>query len=507
MAFTRDANHGKGEHELTYRMILIWYRVFPTLAIYFLHQLVQYGSWRDFPYLCQHVYTSEGACSALIDVCVELMNRQFEKDWFSVCTGHYTSISYVAKWIPREYKKFDWLYSRCVREWAMRNHPHFFQYAVLFPSYYKAIVKCKRMYRKQLSRLNHILDTTEIKQCSQEDSLLIPKNVSKYTLMKQPGMVFSDSELVSSLEERGASMEESMEESMEATTEKEICRHHFQQYYDKCLFSSSKKGRTKQTGILLPVSSYIKRAFGLMDSGNTTGSPARLLNKQWSIFSKQVLPKYLSREPFLPLLDVSLKMQLEPDDSFYTALGMAILVAQKSLLGRRIVMVDQFPTWIDFSESTSLIETVTLIRLKLRSSQNTVAHFQKAWDILSYWGNKQPALNHSFRLVVFSSFSKNVFDCSLWDGEHGSFFEPFRNSFQGECPLIVFWNVSRTGQLPCSPSQPGCFLFSGFSVGFLNQLFLLKDGQRFPTMYDHISSMVSAKPFSRLSRYIDMYCH
>jgi hypothetical protein len=357
------------------------------------------------------------------------------------------------------------------------------------------------MYRKKMSLLNSILDTTEIKQCSQNVSLLIPKNVSKYTLIKQPAIVFSNSDLFSSLPETN------METQTDKNKEKEICRNHFQEYYDKCIFSPSHKGRTKRKGLMLPVSSYIKKAFLLIDSEKTESYPARLLNKQWTVFSKQVLPKYLSREPVLPLLDVSLKMQMELDDSFYTALGMAILVAQKSSLGRRIMAVDQFPTWIDFSESTSLIETILLIRSKLRSSQNTIAHFQKALEILSYGGNENPSFHHSFRLVVFSSFTRNMSHCNWFDGEHGFLYESFQKKFKGECPMIVFWNVSRTGSLPCSPSQKGCFLFSGFSVGFLKELFLLKEGESFPTTYEHISSMVSVTHFSRMAQYIDTICH
>jgi len=511
MAFTRDAYHGKGEHELTYCMILVWYDVFPTLAIYFLHQLVQYGSWRDFPYLCHHVSLKKGVNHALIDICVEMMNRQLETDSNSLFSGNYSSISYVAKWIPREYKKFDWLHSRCVQEWAMKHHSYLFQHASVFSSYHKALTKCKGMYRKKIALLNHYLDTTEIKQCSRNESLLNPRNVSKYTLMKQPEIVVSDLSSVSLL-------------SQEREQEKQLCRQHFQQYYDTSIFSSSHKGRIKHKGISLPVSYYIQTAFALIDSGNTTGYSARLLNKQWTIFSKQVLPKHLSREPVLPLLDVSLKMQLEEHSVFYTAIGMAILVAQKSLLGRRILAVDQHPIWINFSESTSLIETLILLRSQLRSQERTYACFQKATDLLQSLFLLNPAMKSFLRLVVFSntfgSFGDNdsvEMDLTLGSGMYNM----FRNSFQGEPPHISFWNVGHSGNIPCSPFQPHCLLFSGSSVNVLKELFLFPSKKRTgggmrmesgvgseqdETSYQRIFNMISSTHYSGLSRYVDTIC-
>ena len=40
IAQTRDIVYGKGERKLTYMMIYIWYKFYPTLAIYAIHRLV-----------------------------------------------------------------------------------------------------------------------------------------------------------------------------------------------------------------------------------------------------------------------------------------------------------------------------------------------------------------------------------------------------------------------------------------------------------------------------------
>jgi hypothetical protein len=62
IAQTRDMVYGKGERELTYMMLLVWYKYFPVLSIYALRLMTQnikdsglfssYGSWSDIKYFC-----------------------------------------------------------------------------------------------------------------------------------------------------------------------------------------------------------------------------------------------------------------------------------------------------------------------------------------------------------------------------------------------------------------------------------------------------------------------
>jgi hypothetical protein len=59
---SRDCMMGKGEHEITYCMLAIWYKYYPVLAIFALHSFVKpieenqpYGSWRDIKYFCDYL--------------------------------------------------------------------------------------------------------------------------------------------------------------------------------------------------------------------------------------------------------------------------------------------------------------------------------------------------------------------------------------------------------------------------------------------------------------------
>jgi hypothetical protein len=472
MAFTRDSTFGKGEHDLCYRMIRVWYLLFPSLALYFLHQIVKYGSWRDLPHLCHHLYCSggyKGENMSIIEYVVDMMNRQLEKDCRAFHAGEYELISSLAKWIPREHKQMNWLNSLCVKRWMQEFHGYILYSAVEPLSLFKAINKGKRMYRKKISLLNHFLDTTEIKQCSRQESFIVPERVSKYTLMRQPGLVFGDGVV---------------------RPQKQHCRDQFRSYYETHLFRQS--GRSKKKGILLPVSHYVKEAYLLLDAEVLDVYRARVLNKQWILYLRLIFDASYLRSSIavLPLLDVSFFMQMADNEGFYAAVGLAILAAQNSSLGRRIMVVDQFPTWIDFSASTSFIETISILRTSIQGSQQTFADFPTAMDQIAL--SMYRSGGHLDKIVIFSRFSFSF--------EEGSLYDQWMTRFDTRRPDIVFWHLSNGDlcKLPCSIYQKGCMLMSGYSANVLKELFV-PSVYRFP--YLDIQSLVCCYP--ELVKYID----
>jgi hypothetical protein len=96
IAYCRDVVRGKGERDLSYRIIFAFYQVFPILAIKALHLLFQarrglpmVGSWCDVKYFCKFVecHSSLGADDPLIVIMASIANRH---------------LSLSDKWIPRE---------------------------------------------------------------------------------------------------------------------------------------------------------------------------------------------------------------------------------------------------------------------------------------------------------------------------------------------------------------------------------------------------------------------
>jgi len=130
--YCRDVVRGKGERDLSYRMIFAFYQVFPILAIKALPLLFQarrglpmVGSWCDVKYFCKFVecHSSLGVDDPLIAIMASIANRH---------------LSLSGKWIPRERHHPD-LFSVFARDFTQTS-----------PRAILSSVK-KGLYRKRVS--------------------------------------------------------------------------------------------------------------------------------------------------------------------------------------------------------------------------------------------------------------------------------------------------------------------------------------------------------------------
>ena len=149
--YYRDIIMGKGERDISYRIIYAWYQVFPVLALKAIHLLffarfgtsIPIGSWCDVKYFCLLIekISPLGLYDPLISVVVSIANRQLYIDLSSIddCISN-VCISNVSKWIPRESHHSD-LFSIFVRDW--------------FSLHYIDSAK-KKLYRQIISRLSCI---------------------------------------------------------------------------------------------------------------------------------------------------------------------------------------------------------------------------------------------------------------------------------------------------------------------------------------------------------------
>jgi hypothetical protein len=103
----RDKVRGKGERDLSYRMVLSMFSVFPELASKALrHLILDYGGWNDVKYFCLFVEKEGADCEPLVSFAISLANKALRES----CDSN------VSKWIPREKGHKD-LYDRFVRDW------------------------------------------------------------------------------------------------------------------------------------------------------------------------------------------------------------------------------------------------------------------------------------------------------------------------------------------------------------------------------------------------------
>ena len=482
---TRDIYFGKGEHDISYMLLMVFYDNFPVLAIYAMHRFVQpndilnipYGSWRDIKYLCDYIRKNSPKKEnhGLIQYCITLMNSQLKTDYetwrFSIHARSRNHISNVSKWIPREYKKFHWLFNMLVLDWTKTNKPFLLNNNV--SSFYsKAILKAIRMYRRRVSLLNKALDTTEIKQCSQNWNEIDPKNIPCYTLMKQRSLMFGKSDKY------------------------QVCSKKIREHFDNNKNCSQYNGYfNKYLSNSYPVAFFVKEAIRLLKTDDNS-SEKDLLNKQWRMFSKTICINGFDN--VLPIIDASFYMQLNDSESFYSAIGYSILIAERSSFGKRILMVDYQSTWIVIDSETDFIDIIENIQNSIISRSNTLININDAMELIVYSLLQSKSTNRfikNMKLIVFSDFHNINMD---------SFKNPF-SKYGLSLPIFVFWNLSK--QEIIEPFD-NVYLLSGISNGLLYVLCDLlkyiktnKKNQDVDT-YDNVRFILNNKRYDILENYI-----
>lgn len=493
IANTRDIAGGKGEHDLFYMMISELYSTFPTLALYLLHNLSTFGCWRDIKYLCNYVRDKKNSLvktSGLIFVCIDLVNKQLKKDiesWkFSVNAHSRSHVSNVAKWIPREKKRFYWLFDMLAIDWS-NNYGRWRINDLVgdtdSPSYFLAMRKIRMEYRKIISKMNKNLDTTEIKLCSGNIVEIDPQNVSKYTIMKQPRLFLSSYSTTNLID-----FDNPLNEF------DRIC---FSNKYIQNIMNENPVLSNNETYsiVQLPISHFIKEALRINkidDECRYKINERGLLNKKWQVFSDNF--NYKS-ENILPIIDSSFQMMSYDAESFYYSVGLAILTAEKSYFGKRILALDNLSTWINFSDCPDICSIVKTIDEAISSQRNTSLSVERGIDMIVTALSESKAMIKNMKLVIFS----NSLSCKI---------DVFYEYFCKQCstlglhvPHLIFWNMSKTDIC----SIPSCYknitMVSGFSGVLLKHIQKITFN-RSDYSYEMITRILHDKRYDIFSLYL-----
>jgi hypothetical protein len=492
---TRDDIYGKGEHELFYMLLLCLYQYYPIIAIFLVKRIFNNGiaRWRDIKYLCEYISHNSiyKTNDSFIHQCLEIMNNQLRKDLAVFCYDHYSkySISNVAKWIPRENKHFSWLFDKLVLNWF-----GFSMYVINenrdFPPVFD---KYRRLYRKKINQINQILDTTEIKQCSRDYDKIIPENVSKYTLMKHRSLYFEP-------------VSKDGSDSLSMYNKKMICNKNFEKYFEDNIFDIKTKKNIDNREpeihrnfcrlfVDLPISYFIKQSVLLYENRNIDGFDKKvsILNKQWDIFYSNFYNRFFSinREQYIiPVLDISQSNHWFDSESFYSGLGIAILIAliNDGDFNKRFMCIDNLPTWIVFVK-TDIFSIVSTVFDFIKSRKSTYANFYNAIDLIKITVI-ETGINKSFvdkmKIIFLSDFDKidgqfynnlvQYFICNHSMDENNDVqldMDNLINLDEYFIPHFTFWNLSKKQiiPIPSSYKQPKTILLSGFSPTILVDLF------------------------------------
>ena len=503
--YTRDMYEGKGERTLSYLLVMAFYDVYPVLAIYALHEFVRnshkslnmedyesvcshaIGSWKDMIAICDFLreYSNHGDKHPLIDTCIEMVVLQLIKDYntwkFSIRAMNPQYISNVAKWIPREHKKYDWLFDRFVTCWAKKVYPHILNTAITPESREKAATKCKRLFRKQISYLNKQLQTPEIRMTQGNWDAIDPLHIPIGTYMKHFYKLNN--------------------------------RVHIEDVYNEPQFI---------TGSFPTFGFLINHAVRLLADGGDcnrvgdgssddhsagtggrpgAGSRARdQLNAQWRRCMNQFQPGAFQFA--IPILDVSSSMQQTDPEAFYNAIGLAMTIACKSSIESRMIAIASSPVWIQWERTDSFMDIIENIFGAIMSIRSSHLQYNQAIDLIMQGirgSHSTTRFIENLNIVVISDFSTNIHKVDVSS--------MFTSNMFGAVPTLFFWNISTQGVVEpfVTSAQYPHYFYSGSSIHALRDMQAVIDTGRIP-IYDAAVAALEKPRYSAASAYLHSLC-
>jgi hypothetical protein len=438
---TRDIAGGKGEYRLFYGMLRVWskywhdynYQLIRVVKLNFTTEETNfthpYGSWKDVKYYLQ----THGNVESIRDdpialYMVELMVNQICHD---TVAPDDKAISLAGKWAPRESdRKFGW------------------QAEVMASRFTTGKGKMRR-WRRTIANLNKRLGTTQVLQCG--------KNWSS---IKFPGSITS----ITRARQHKAFICTGKNKSAEDDPDRQDCRYNYVDYVSKCV-----NGTQKMISKRLDLGEMVKTAINVKGQGVDSDA----INTAWRDQSDTTTPL----DEFIVMCDTSGSMTME-NAPYHNAIGIALRIAERSSLGRRVMTFATHPSWIDLADAKDLTSMVKVVEEKARLagfSTNFYAALKLIADACAE--NKMPADKVArLTLVVLSDMQINEADKRFGSVECGirEYFSDAGNKAIGEPyipPTMVYWNMRTTKGMPTeSHESKGTITISGYSMNVLDCL-------------------------------------
>lgn len=510
IARTRDIDGGKGEYNLAYMMIWTWYKHFPELAKWALMLFVidpkeldstndsqeQYGSWKDIKYFCKYILEQGADMNhPLIQFCVDGINFHIRKDSaiYSNLVDGTSKISLAAKWVPREESgKFGFLYDTL----ASNYFPQYMSSAKTEESKKKALKKCRTQYRILCSNLNRHLDTVQIKQTANCWASIDHSKTTSITMAKQRKAFLNQT---------------NSGDQRYDNTDRIQCAENLRAYLES-LKKEGKEVKGKHVGL----DSFTKQASRLLHTSRTQKECSEefdILNSQWRDNSNKKNSNGLG--PMVAIVDTSGSMSGDPMD---VAIALGCRVAEKSLLGKRVMTFSENPSWINLDGCELFTDMVQEITKQMRFA-GTSTNFYKALDLILSAIEERMVPPDDVENMILAIFSDMQIDDNL-SMENNTGYNPNENqkvAARGKWdvmyqqikkkyadtgmrlygrplnpPHILFWNLRKTDGFPTLSTEANCSMMSGYDPTILNMFCDLG-----------ISSLKDFNPFKMLQKQLD----
>jgi Mg-chelatase subunit ChlD len=240
-----------------------------------------------------------------------------------------------------------------------------------------------------------------------------------------------------------------------------VCAANFEEFASK-----AEKGEVEIKGKRIGLNDFTKEARQLISTQQHLSSEAQILNAQWVNNSQQTgkLGKMIA------MVDVSGSMSGDPMDA---AIALGIRIAEKSLLGKRVLTFSASPQWVNLDGCDNFIQSVEKVQ---RADWGMNTNFSAALNMIldAIVQNKlQPEDVEDMVLTILSDMQIDQADHS-----YGSMMDMIEKKYADtgmrlykkpfKAPHILFWNLRSTSGFPALSSQKNASMMSGFSAALLN---------------------------------------
>lgn len=318
-------------------------------------------------------------------------------------------------------------------------------------------------YRTMLAGINKRIDTVQIKQCANTWSEIDHAKTTSITLSKQKKAFLNQTKKGEQRSEREDRVQ---------------CATNFTTFVESRV-KSGKEVKGKRVGLEKFTKQALELAHGSAEDQTATSVEAMLLDSQWRDNGTQTnnLGKMIA------MVDTSGSMDGDP---LHVAIALGIRVAEKSVVGRRVLTFSATPKWHSLEEGCEGPDgRPSFVRMvqRLRTTEwgmNTDFYSAMYLILEALVKNKvDPEDAKGMVLAIFSDMQIDQADKHGYGGKDRSndMYKNIQTKYQDagyEAPHILFWNLRSTDGFPCVSKDKGeagarnATMMSGFSAALLN---------------------------------------
>jgi hypothetical protein len=487
---TRNCRGGKGERDLFVEMIVLLFQHYPQTIIDLMHLIPHYGYYKDYVHILDTINKNvtdeyKPLENKIIDIIISQIHADDNELEKCQLENRIPVLSLVSKYAPRPNKLY--------RKIAIKI------YRKMYPNDKKAEEK----YRKQLTKLNKALSTTEIKMCA--------KNYSSIDYSKVPSKCL--------FKWRKAFLNELCKEPCPEELEKTGNRYptDTDRVSSRNNLIDNVKNKTIHGKQLMP-HEIIEKMF---DNVSVAKTEEDLLTVQWEKIREDVLKnmnndkKGINLSNIVPLIDVSGSMNGEP---MLVAIGLGLLVSEINNPAFRdtFITFSGNPTWVSLKGLTLLEKIRKTKASEWGGSTDFIKAIHKILDIVV--SNKLSESEIPDLLVLSDmQFNQATGKSDKFETSYELIQQLFIDAGMSICdkpyrtPRIIFWNLrSSPGHgVPVQAITKNVQLLSGFSPSMLSLLLKGEDLSPLSTyrlvvedeMYDRVRIILHESQEKQLIHY------